>query len=150
MIGFGQIDFNLNDVKSIDSEEKFKRFFLEKGFIRKPYEGGNLLPEYVVWYHYSNKDYFINALWLKGPKQPQVQFYLDESGNNYLYDKIVNQIKNECDYFEMKEENGGDNLWYKCPGIDDFHIGYSKKIHQGKKIGEIIRRRNTIVRWDKL
>lgn len=110
---FGQdADFSYYDIKDISSLKLFKKFCFEEGFkkvkendIRNLY-AFNYDPEEgaTVWVAYNDSNLF------------QFQFTAYVNGKSYdVFESLVNQVKKNCQFYDVYDESGDDYICYSCP-----------------------------------
>ena len=113
LIGLGQ-DFDFHDIKKLDSEESFKKLVLSNLFskINHPDFGvENLIYGYEVSGEGENAKSGCFAKWFNSFQEFTFEFYLPNEQSQRIFEKITNQIKSGCTYYEIK----GEKIYYSCP-----------------------------------
>lgn len=128
---YGQ-DFDLDDLKAIDSEKAFKRFCFENEFVHHHSE--DLFTAYGYPYD-SEGGAQIWAAWFLIPSKYHLSFVKHSETNSSMpvFDRIVDEVKMDCDFYDFHsiEVDGEvtEYACYECPGAKyDGKIG----LHRGK------------------
>ena len=114
-ISFGQkADFDFYDIKDISSVKLFKKFCFEEGFTKtKEFE------DTVIYSINMTTDDKTATPWTYYDKETNTfKFILAKyiDGNSHkLFKSVLNQVKNECDFYDFIIDNGNEFVCYTCP-----------------------------------
>lgn len=111
---YGQ-DFDFNDLKVIDSKEEAKRFCSENNFNKIYSQNPDWYLDYAYKAYYQEDAYVFFSLAVQTGGW-DLSIYWKYNG---LYEKILEQVKNQCTFvgIEKEEEWLGGDEWacYSCP-----------------------------------
>ena len=114
---FGQIK-SFNDIKNINSIQEFHRVCIENGYTFIAKEGyisygvglNKDKSKATDWATYYDGIYSTNE-WLF--EEHGVEWKRDNGGS--YYDKIFEEVKKQCSFFEIQKEGGDNMACYSCP-----------------------------------
>ena len=153
MIGFGQ-NFDFNDIKKINSEKKFKVFALENLYSTMQTD---LNDFWSIQYLYKfETDEYGKATgspqsyieWYKQLNLFSLHFYLEYEDVNKTFELVINQIKSECEFYDIFQDESGKHqkifigkeeyVCYSCSSSKyKGKIGFSISENEGRRIGKI-------------
>ena len=135
LVSFGQL--TLETMSHINDVQGFKRTMIENGFSKDDDGAGN--ERSIIYSKFSRNDLpDIRAYYT--PRENEEDIISDEvmmfvympdyKGENETYKAIYDQVKDECEFVELREGVGGDIAYYNCeykkPGSNnnnnDLHI----------------------------
>ena len=117
LVSFGQL--TLETMSHINDSQSFKRTMIENGFsmdeesnetsiIYSKFSRGDL-PDIKAYYNpRENEDDLLNDEVMMFVYTP------DYKGENETYKAIYDQVKDECEFVELREGVGGDIAYYNC------------------------------------
>ena len=122
---YGQ-DFDLKDLLAINSEETFKRFTFEKGFVFEESIKENLLNEeqYTLKYKYERRNYsnqtnekIAEATYLNYEEKYWIIGLSDDKweSSNRTFEKVIQQAKSNCEFKGFRFSGLEEYACYKCP-----------------------------------
>ena len=127
LVSFGQV--TLDKILNIETEQDFKRTFIEAGFQK---EIGAEVPEYADrLVRYTKKivnQSIVASLVIDSVDVPSnnfagglakltvnITFTPDRFDRNAIYDGIYEKVKADCRFFEIRNSVGMDVAFYHCP-----------------------------------
>ncbi|MDC1336612.1 hypothetical protein N8263_02885 [Flavobacteriaceae bacterium] len=114
LVSFGQI--TLQEILAIETEQDFKRTFIENGFQEETTEEES---EKLVVYNKQIVNISIGASFRRSDslsaKAVAISFSPDIFGKNDIYDGIYNKVKEECKFTGIRNELNMDLAFYLCP-----------------------------------
>ena len=127
LVSFGQV--TLDKILNIETEQDFKRTFIEAGFQK---EIGAVVPSYADrLVRYTKKivnQSIVASLVIDSVDVPSINFagglanltvYIsftpDRFDRNAIYDGIYEKVKADCRFYEIRNSVGTDVAFYHCP-----------------------------------
>ena len=130
-IGNSQVK-SFDDLKQINSVQQFKRVAIENGYeINPKYKGDNDFMNYGFGIDKNDDDNYVASYWMEyflndskyfEAKKNEWNFQFqslsyDRKNGICYYDIIVDEIKNQCKFYKVDEdEYGREIVLYSCAG----------------------------------
>ena len=110
-VSFGQ-DFN--DLKQINSEKQFKRVMFENGYAQISKD--EIALTYAIGYDSSSETAVLWAYFYVNDSSVVFQFVRNRDGSpDEDYTRILEQVKQECTFYDFYEYWKGEFICYTCP-----------------------------------
>ena len=130
LIGLGQTNFDLNQLKKIDSKDDFARYCIENGYEKNcdnsiEFQYARGMPPLSQRNTDCNKVTATDfAVYYKYVENNSIMFEISEMSLNWTrqrnlvsyYDNIVSDIKKECTFYEIRGISSDMISVYNCDG----------------------------------
>ena len=151
LIGMGQI-FDFNDIKKVNSEKMSKKFAIENLYLNFYEDAYKAQYLYKFTFDAETKDFTSTPQsvfeWHKESSLIYLNFSLEYEDMDKTFKTIINQIKSECEYYDIFLDQSGyhqeifvgkdEYVCYTCPNsIYKGKIGFRFNEYEGYISGTI-------------